>query len=179
LSGGGGAGAPCLIVVGRVAGLFGVRGWLKIVSHTAPLENILHYRPWYLRAANAAADAPWLEQAVAESRSQDKGIVVRFEAHQDRDAAQSMLGAEIAVNRDQLPPLGQGEYYWADLVGLKVVTLAGVELGVIDHLLETGSNDVLVVKGERERLIPYIPGQVVREIDPAQAVVRVDWDPEF
>lgn len=176
----GGAAEPQrLIVVGRVAGLFGVRGWLKIVSHTVPFENILHYHPWYLRRGDAATDAPWLKQEIAESRSQDKGVVVRFETHQDRDAAQLMLGAEIAVSRDQLPALRQGEYYWADLVGLKVVTLAGIELGVIDHLMETGSNDVLVVQGERERLIPYIPTQVVHEIDRTQGLMRVDWDPEF
>lgn len=173
------AGTPRLIVVGRVAGLFGVRGWLKIVSYTAPVENILHYRPWYLRAVGAATDAPWVEQAVAEARHQGKGVVVRFDAHHDRDAAQRVLGAEIAVSRDQLPALDEGEYYWADLVGLKVVTLDGVALGVVDHLMETGANDVLVVKGERERLIPYIPGEVVREVDRAQAVLRVDWDPEF
>lgn len=173
------AGTPRLIVVGRVAGLFGVRGWLKIVSYTAPVENILHYRPWYLRAAGATADSPWVEQAVAEGRHQGKGVVVRFETHHDRDAAQRVLGAEIAVSRDQLPALDAGEYYWADLVGLKVVTLEGVELGVVDHLMETGANDVLVVKGERERLIPYIPGEVVREVNRAQAVLRVDWDPEF
>lgn len=166
-------------MVGRVAGLFGVRGWLKIVSYTAPLENILHYRPWYLRAGDAAASTPWQKLDVAEGRKQDKGIAVRFEAHHDRDAAQSVLGAEIAVQRDQLPLLAAGEYYWADLIGLKVVTLEGVELGVIDHLMETGSNDVLVVKGERERLIPYIPGQVIHEVDRAHAVLRVDWDPEF
>ena len=168
-----------LIVVGRVAGLFGVRGWLKVVSYTAPLENILHYRPWYLRPGDAAADVPWVTQAVEEGRSQHKGIVVRFATHHDRDAAQTMLKADIAVSRDQLPALEQGEYYWADLVGLKVVTLEGVELGVIEQLMETGSNDVLVVKGERERLIPYIPGQVVHEIDRTQGLLRVDWDPEF
>lgn len=165
--------------MGRVAGLFGVRGWLKIVSYTAPVENILHYRPWYLRAADAAPDAPWVEQTVAEGRHHGKGVIVRFAAHHDRDAAQRVLGAEIAVRRDQLPALDAGEYYWADLVGLKVVTLEGVELGVVDHLMETGANDVLVVKGERERLIPYIPGEVVREVDRAHAVLRVDWDPEF
>ena len=173
------AGTPRLIVVGRVVGLFGVRGWLKIVSYTAPVENILNYRPWHLRSIDAAPDAPWVEQAVAEGRHQGKGVVVRFEAHHDRDAAQQVLGTEIAVSRDRLPALDAGEYYWADLVGLKVVTLDGIALGVVDHLMETGANDVLVVKGERERLIPYIPGVVVREIDRAHAVLRVDWDPEF
>jgi len=88
------------------------------------------------------------------------------------------VGAEIAVQRSQFPPLPAGEYYYADLPGLTVVNLAGATLGTAESFLETGANDVLVVQGERERLIPLVP-QVIREVDLTQGVLRVDWDAEF
>jgi 16S rRNA processing protein RimM len=89
------------------------------------------------------------------------------------------MGAEIAVEREQLPETGPEEYYWTDLEGLSVVCQDGTELGRIDHLMETGANDVLVVIGERERLIPYIPGQVIKSVDLENGRMVVDWDPEF
>ena len=97
----------------------------------------------------------------------------------DRDAAAALKGTQIGVHREQLPGPGEGEYYWHDLVGLRVQTTQGMELGTVDHLIETGANDVLVVRGERERLIPFIRGQVVLSIDLAAGEMRVDWDPEF
>jgi len=83
------------------------------------------------------------------------------------------------VPRSELPDPGPDSFYWTDLEGLTVRTVAGVELGVVDHLLETGANDVLVLKGERERLIPYVRGAVVTDVDLEQGVITVDWDPEF
>ncbi len=161
------------IVVGRIAGLFGVRGWVRIFSHTQPLDNILGYSPWQL-----LRDGSWVQVKPLEGRIQGKGIVARLDGCDDRDAAAALVGCDIAINRSQLQPLAADEIYWADLIGLKVVTLDGVELGVVDHLLETGANDVVVVQGERERLLPYI-GSVVREVDLAGGVMRVDWDPDF
>jgi 16S rRNA processing protein RimM len=78
-----------------------------------------------------------------------------------------------------LPPAPEGEYYWTDLIGLTVINREGVTLGQVDHLLETGANDVLVVKGERERLIPFLLELVVLEVDLAQRMLRVDWEEDF
>jgi 16S rRNA processing protein RimM len=98
----------------------------------------------------------------------------------DRDAAERLRGLEIAVRRDQFSDyLAEGEYYWTDLEGMSVVTVDGQALGTVAHLFETGSNDVMVVRGDRERLIPYIWDQVVTEVDLVARQIRVNWDPEF
>ncbi|GAB4290429.1 MAG: ribosome maturation factor RimM [Thiohalomonadaceae bacterium] len=166
-----GQGKP--IVVGRIAGLFGVRGWVKVYSHTQPLDNILRYSPWLV-----LRDGQWLPMKPLAGRLHGKGIVAHIEGCDDRDAAAALVGCDIAIVRSQLPRAEAGEIYWADLIGLQVVTLEGVELGVVDHLLETGANDVVVVRGERERLLPYVE-QVIREVDLDSGLLRVDWDPEF
>ena len=162
------------IVIGRIAGLYGVRGWVKVYSWTEPREAIIGYSPWQVKIGGG-----WREMRVAEGRRHGKGVVVRLEGCDDRDEAAKLLGAEIAISRSQLPGTAAGEYYWTDLVGLKVVTREGVELGVVKSLMETGANDVLVVQGERERLIPYLFGEVVMKVDLEHRLMRVDWDPEF
>lgn len=162
------------VTLGRVSGLFGVRGWIKVHSHTEPRENILRYSPWLLRVRGQ-----WAELPVAEGQRHGKAVIARIEGVTDRIAAATLVGAEIAVPRERLPALEEGEYYWSDLQGLRVVTLEGRELGQVDHLLDTGANDVLVVRGERERLIPFLRPDVVQAVDLAGGVIRVDWDPEF
>lgn len=159
--------------MGRVAGLFGVRGWVKVHSHTRPRDAILEYHTWRLKLADT-----WCEFEVAEGRMQGAGVIARFKGIEDRDAAARLVGVDIAIDRSQLPAPKRGEYYWADLEGLKVVDLDGTELGTVDHLFETGANDVMVVKGERERLIPYI-ANVICEVDLANRLIRVDWDKDF
>jgi 16S rRNA processing protein RimM len=163
-----------MIIIGRVSGLFGVRGWVKIYSYTAPKEGILEYKVWQLKRQDG-----WRDYKVAAGRSQGKGIVAQLEGFDDRDDAAELIDSDIAIFRDQLPLLPAGEYYWTDLEGLRVLTLDGVELGKVSHLFETGANDVLVVKGDRERLIPYIMGQAVQEIDLDAGQMIVDWDPDF
>ena len=113
-------------------------------------------------------------------QSHGKGLVVGLRDYTDRDQARSLIGLEIAVPRAELPAPEEGEYYWADLVGLKVETTEGQILGTVDHLIETGANDVLVVHGEdRERLIPFVADQVIRRVDLAAGLIQVDWDPDF
>ncbi len=163
-----------LVIVGKITGVFGVQGWVKVWSYTQPPENILDFQPWRVRL-----HGEWSEVPVDAGRTHGRGIVVRFEGHDDRDSARALVGADIGVLRDQLPPAAPGEYYWTDLVGLEVVNRDGVSLGTVDHLFSTGANDVLVVKGERERLIPYIKDQVVVDIDIARGVLTVDWDAAF
>lgn len=163
-----------LIVVGRISGLYGVRGWVKVYSHTEPRSNILSYTTWYLKGKGE-----WLERELLEGRPHGKGIIAHLAGLDDRDSAAALLGADIAIRREQLADTAAGEYYWADLIGLRVVTSEGVELGTVDSLLETGANDVLVVKDERERLIPYIPDEVVTEVNLDDGMIIVNWDPEF
>jgi len=162
------------VVVGKINGLFGVRGWVKLLSWTEPREQILSFPSWQLKL-----DGEWRDWKLAEGRPQGKTIVARLDGIDDRDLAVKLLGAEIAVAREQLPSLKPGEYYWADLIGLDVQLLDGRNLGKVDSMMATGANDVLVVKGDRERLIPFIRDQVVREVDLDKGLIQVDWDPDF
>ena len=163
------------IVIGRITGIYGVRGWVKIFSHTQPRENILSYATWYLKEQGA-----WVTCELETGRVHGKGVVAKLKGCDDRDAAAALMGNTIAIRREQLPQAAADEYYWADLIGLKVVTPEGVELGVVDSLLETGANDVLVVMQDgMERLIPFVQGRFIKGIDLASGVITVDWDPEF
>ena len=171
------AAAGRFVVLGRIAGLFGVRGELKVESYTDPREGICEYSPWLIKRGGATDDQ-LVERVVEEGRPHGKGVVARLQGITDIDLARALIGSEILVPRSALPPTAAGEHYWDDLEGMKVVTVGGVELGVVDHLFETGANDVMVVKGERERLLPYIDGVIVA-VDDATRTVTVDWDPEF
>ena len=162
------------ILVGQVSGLFGLKGWVKVFSYTQPRENIIQYNPWLI---NIGQD--WQEVQVTEAKKHGKGIIAHLQSYDDLDKSRLLVGCEIALQRQQLPELDPGDYYWSELVGLRVVNLDGVELGQIDRLIETGSNDVLVILGERERLVPYIKNQVIKKINLDEKLMQVDWDPEF
>lgn len=161
------------VTVGRIVGVHGVRGWVKLLSHTDPIDNLLCYRPWRI-----ALDGNEVELKVLEGRTQGKALVARLDGIEDRDQAMRLVGAEIRIDRAVLPKPRQGEFYWIDLEGLKVRTTEGVVLGVVLHLFATAANDVMVVHGDRERLIPFIRGQFVKSVD-LDAGIEVDWDPEF
>lgn len=167
-------------VIGRITSVFGVKGWLKVFSFTDPKEGILDYTDWVLDL-----DGKRIPVKLEEGRRQGQAIVVRLKGINDRDLARTYCGAEVKVPTAELPELADGEYYWRQLQGLEVFTVEGECLGRVDHLIETGSNDVLVVHAtagsidQRERLIPYRPDQVVREIDLVERKLVVDWDPEF
>ena len=163
------------IIVGEVSGVFGIKGWIKVYSFTEPRENILNYSPWVLRKGT---DVKSVE--VVDGHLQGKAVVACLSGVHDRDVAASLSGYKISIDAAQLPEPDEGEYYWRDLIGLKVETEQGVSLGVVDYLLETGANDVLVVKeGDRERLIPFLQGQFVKNINLAAGLMIVDWDAEF
>jgi 16S rRNA processing protein RimM len=168
-----GASGDRFVVVGRIAGLFGVGGEVRVESYTDPREQLLDLSPWYLERAGE-----WQPLTVLAGRTHGKAIVGRLEGSTDRDLARGWIGAEVAVRRDQLPPTPQGRYYWADLLGLSVVGPGGEKLGRVSSLMETGANDVLVVHGDRERLIPFVPGAVVRNVDLVRGTIEVDWAAE-
>jgi 16S rRNA processing protein RimM len=163
-----------LVVLGRISGLHGVQGWVKVFSHTDPREGIVNYAPWLIRR-----DGKWEEIKVVSGRRHGKTVVVKVEGVNDRNQAAELLDCDIAVERSKLPPSSQQDYYWTDLENLSVQTVDGEVLGRIDYLFETGSNDVMVVQGERQRLIPFIEPDVVKQVDLENGLMVVDWDPEF
>ena len=164
-----------LISVGEISGVFGVKGWVKVFSLTDPRENIVSYSPWLLRKGGEVK-----EVKLVNGKRQGKSVVAQIEGISDRNDAELLCGWEILINKSQLPETEEGVYYWVDLVGLFVETDQGVSLGQVDYLLETGANDVLVVKeGDQERLIPFINEQVIKKIDLKDKKMIVDWDPEF
>lgn len=163
------------VTLGHVSGAHGIQGWIKVHSETSPRENILGYSPWQL-----VHEGRRETREVSSGRLQGKSVVAKLAGCNDRNQAEGLKGAEITVSRAALPETTRpGEYYWADLLGLRVETIDGIELGRIDRLFETGANDVIVVVGERERLVPYIWGQVIREVDLGSGLMQVDWDPDF
>ena len=144
-------------------------------SFTRPRENILRYSPWILQKNNQTK-----EINVIGGQRQGSNVVAELEGVLDRDTALELMGWEIFIRKEQLPKPQVGEYYWADLIGLEVVTTEGVKLGKVDHLMETGANDVLVVIDDKiERLIPFLQPQTVLKIDLSARSMVVDWDPDF
>lgn len=169
------SGPEKLVLLGKVVGVHGVRGEVKLESYTEPRTQIFRYQPWRVRSASGETQV-----AGGNGREQGKGIVATLPGIDDRDAAAALIGSEIWVERSALPRAKPGEYYWVDLEGLAVQTVEGVPLGTVSHLVATGANDVLVVKDEkRERLIPFVIGSFVTEVDLDAARIVVDWDPEF
>jgi len=160
------------VVLGRISGLFGVKGWNKIHSYTVPREAILDYSDWLVEK-----DGQWRPLGIAEGKRQGKTVIARLEGVDDRDAAAELVDARIGVRRDSFPQTGDGEYYWSDLEGLSVVHLDGKSLGKVAYLLETGANDVLVVQeGDQEVLIPFVNGEVVKNVDLVKGEISVDWE---
>ncbi len=163
------------VILGRVSGLHGVQGWLKIFSFTRSRENIFTYTPWLIKQPTGV----WQKQEVTAWRAQGKGLVAKFAEVDDREIARTFVGRDIAVSREQLPALAEGEYYWCDLMGLEVINQAREVLGTVVEIRETGANDVLVVKGQERYLIPLLEGSVVKQVEWEQGRMLVDWDGEY
>ena len=160
------------MVLGQITAPYGVKGWVR-VRPTAVTENLVHCRSWWL-----GRDAQWDEWHVIQARVHGAGIAAQLAGCEDRDAASALRGRQVAVPRVALPATRENEYYWTDLLGLRAVTVEGAELGIVVRILETGANDVLVVRGERERLVPFV-ATVVREIDVARGVICLDWGVDY
>ncbi len=162
------------VIIGRIGTAYGVQGWVKVNSFTVPVTNLLEYNPLNLFINNE-----WLLYKVENGKTHGSSIVIKLEGCDDRTATRFYTNALIAVERERLPNLVPGEYYWTDLENLRVITNEGVELGIISSLFSTGSNDVMVVKGEKEYLIPYLPKQVIINVDLPNKIMTVDWDVNF
>ena len=161
------------MILGRVTGLYGVKGWLKVHSYTEPREAILDYKEWLL-----LRDGDRQAVKLADGKRHGKTVIARIDGIDDRDDAAGYVGDDIGVPRDRLPDTGRGEFYWADLEGLQVVHSDGRTLGRVAYLLATGANDVLVVQGDgdQEILIPFVQEEVIKDVDLAAGVINVDWE---
>ena len=169
-----------MVVMGRIAGPFGVQGWVKVFPYTEDVESLLDYPVWWLRKDEAVDE--WREVKVIECRLHGKLLAAALEQCTDRTVALGLKGMQVAIPRNQLPKLsksGKDGYYWADLIGLEVVNLQGEALGKVTGLLETGANDVLQVQaGEKERLIPFV-GAVIVKVDLQACRITVDWGVDY
>ena len=164
-----------MVIMGRVASAFGIRGWVKIQPFSEYVDSLLDYEVWYL----GQEQGPWRETKVTQVEARDKTLAAQFPGCMDRNAAEKLKGMLIAVPRSSLPVQEEDEYYWADLIGLAVVNGAGEILGVVGELLETGANDVLVVKGSGpDILIPFL-SSVIGEVDMKARTIRVDWSADY
>jgi 16S rRNA processing protein RimM len=162
------------ISVGKISGVFGIKGWVKVFSFTDPRENILTYSPWLLKKNDEIKTVN-----VVDGQLQGKTIVAQLSGIDDRNQAELLMGWDVFITQAQLPKTAKDEYYWSDLIGLKVETTDGVQLGIVESLLETGANDVIIIQGERERVIPFLQGQTIISVNLDAGKIIVDWDPEF
>jgi 16S rRNA processing protein RimM len=170
------------LIVGKISGVHGVKGWVKVHSDTEPREGITEYSPWYLQQGSQRK-GEWRQVRVEQGRRHGKTVIAKLEDVDDRDAAMLLTGAVIAISARQLPLLDKDEFYWRDLVGLRVINTQGLELGTVQRIIETGANDVLVVgdstREGREHLVPWTPGNAVLDVDLDNGQIRVDWDEDF
>lgn len=168
-----------MIVLGKIVSVHGIRGEVKVYSFTDPLDNLLDYRRWTLKRGTEVRQAE-----LVQGRVQGNVLVAKLKGLDDREIARTFAEFEILVPRSELPVLDDGEFYWSQLEGLKVIDQNGQLLGILDHMLETGANDVMVVKpcagslDDRERLLPYTD-QCVQAVDLDAGEIRVDWDADF
>ena len=160
------------VFVGKVSGPHGIKGWVKVISYTNPLENILSYKEWFI--INEEGKKPF---SIEDFRIQGKKIIVKLDGIQDRNSAEDLKNKEILVSRIELPKLEKNTYYWNDLLDLPVLDKKGTQIGKVDSLFETGSNDVLVIVNEnKERfLVPFIMEEVIRNVDLVKEFISIDW----
>jgi len=163
-----------MVVMGKVVGAQGLQGWVKVHAFTEYLDSLLDYNTWYV-----GNEQEWRPLEVLEANVHGgRVLIAKLQGIADRTAAEKCKGRLIAVPRESLPEQPEGEYYWSDLIGLEVVNVQGEVLGKVTELLETGANDVLVIEGERERLLPFT-AQVILKVDLAAGRISVDWGADY
>ncbi|KAA6208100.1 ribosome maturation factor RimM [Avibacterium paragallinarum] len=168
-------------VVGKLGSTYGIRGWLRIYSSTEQAESIFDYQPWFLKIKGQ-----WQPTELESWKHHNHELIVKLKNIDDREIAQTLTNVEIGVDLSVFPELEDGDYYWHDLIGCQVVNLQGYNMGTVAEMMETGSNDVLVVRasqkdafGKQERLIPFLYEQVVKRVDLTTKTIEVDWDAGF
>jgi len=162
------------IIVGKLVGVYGIKGWLKVMSYTEPLENILTYKPLLFNLSGQ-----WREITLLQGKTHGKGLIIHLAGYDTPESARHLVGTEIAITREQLPALPKGEYYWIDLEGMTVINQASITLGQVIQVMATGANDVLIVQGDKRRLIPFLKDHTILSIDLEKRLILVDWDADF
>jgi len=164
------------IIVGKISGVYGIKGWVKVYSYTDPREEISQYSPWYFKQ-----NGIWKAVKIEACKPQAKTVIAKIDGCDDRDAAMLFSGTEVSIKPEQLSPLGEGKFYWRDLIGLRVRNQQDFDFGTVKSLMETGANDVLVVKsGEgKETLIPWTMDQAILQVNLEDGLILVDWDSDF
>lgn len=162
------------VVIGRFGRAHGVKGLITVHSFTEPRDNALRYTDWHIKRDNQ-----WQPVNLLRVDVTDKQILALVEGYSDRDQVAGLTNMDIAVHGEQLPELPPGDYYWHQLIGMQVINQQGVNFGVVSDMMPTGSNDVIVVSGEKRHLIPYLPGRYVLHVDKDNDVILVDWDADF
>lgn len=167
--------------MGRIVAPFGIKGWVKIHVETAQIDSLSEYPFWWISSKDK--NAGWRQVKPAETRPHGEYLAARLEGVVERDAALALKGLEVAVQRADMPKPAQGEFYWTDLIGLKVVNRDRHGFGQVASLIATGANDVLVVQQDkdgdkRETLIPFIAG-VIDTVDLAAGEIVVDWGADY
>jgi len=165
------------VVVAKIGRAYGIKGWVWLQVYSRPIDNIKRYAPLWLHQAENNRVA--FRVVFEKLRFTNKGVRALIGGVTDRNQAEAIRGQVLSVDAEQLPESDDQSPLWRDLIGCTVVTTDNVCLGVVQGLMETGANDVLVVTGDRERLIPYVPEQFVRQVDLAEKRLVVDWDPDF
>lgn len=162
-----------LICVGHVLGAHGIKGWVRVFSNTSPRQNITSYGPLLLEGDEG------LQQKKVKGQTTGKHVLAKIEGIEDRDSAEALTGRKLYISKHQLPQLQADEYYWSELIGMSVENTSSEPLGTVESLLETGADDVLVVQGDRERLIPFVLGQIVTQVDRENRSIVVDWQADY
>jgi len=164
-----------MVIMGRIAAAYGIRGWVKIQPYTEYLDSLMEYRPWWI----GREGGPWQEVEVRQCEVHNKTLAAELPDCPDRSAAEKLKGLLIAVPRNNLPQQGRDEFYWSDLIGLAVVNEENVQLGTVSNLLETGANQVLSVKSDSgEILIPFV-ATAIRQVDLQNKCIKVDWSADY
>ncbi|NIG62378.1 MAG: ribosome maturation factor RimM [Serratia symbiotica] len=169
------------IILGKMRSAYGIRGWLKVFSSTENAESIFDYQPWLIQQVNQ-----WHFVELEDWKHHSQDFIIKIKGINDRESASVLTHCKIIVDSKQLPPLERDDYYWKDLMSCQVVTTTGYELGKVIDIMETGSNDVMVVKanlkdafGMKERLVPFLLGQVIKKVNLTARMIKADWDPNF
>jgi len=160
---------PELIALGRIAGSYGVRGWVKVAPQAGVQESLAGTKEWWLDAQ---------PRRVEEARVHSATVIAKLEGIETREQALALKGRQVSVPREELPLAGEGHYYLGDLLGLEVVNAQGVALGAVRQWLTNGPQDVMEVAGERTRLLPWVP-TVVKRVDLEAKRIEVEWEADW
>ena len=161
--------ASRLVEMGRIAGPYGIKGWVRVMPYTDTVEALSSYPTW--RIGNR-------DYAVEESRPHSGSLLAKLEGIDTPEAARTLKGSSVAVPRSALPEPMEGEFYWSDLVGLDVVNAEGLSLGVVESVFSNGAHDILDVRGDRKRLLPWVDSVVMR-VDMPSRRIEVDWGADW